>query len=673
MAKQDFVNGGFRGKLGQLIGQRWLEKYTVRAYFKPGQPRTGKQQANRQLFRQAVELVNIANQYNQGAPMWRKQGSTSYNARMSQAKKTLQEGITGENAIPIYRLSATPEVIIDDLVLATAAGGYQLKSAKWSALSESRSWSISAILYDTLLEETYRFIYRVTNTPGDENILTVPSTGRYIYNGNTSFLGITNDDKDFNDTFIFIQNQAPLPEDVVQISDFQVTADSEYAVTASSASFADLDAAYTVSVQYEVIDGLTAVKSTKTATATSVVGSALSVSLPLDKYETMTTGCKVVAYATPVVSGGKAISINTVTAALGVKTCTPTIPTRTHVYINPAAGKMWFYFYTSDIPSEVTTIDFPENFPVATQKNGIKEIADVVAGGMEANYNTQSFWFGFAYSEQLLAWVQKGITAYYQINNSNIIMRLAFQNIDTSFISPTVYNGVVTLIGALPGSKSLIALQMTTTADSDFSQSLTSTFINPFTLAEEEKTISFTNTSFSGGTLTATLPEDESSVLDISGSFVLNDVKIDTSNPLTVAYFPDTFTREWFVQEYDIAEMNYTATINKTTKVVTITIGTGAVLMPFANAALSIGSEEGDEIPITEDDSVDIAPTDSSDFTFDISNGMGSISWTVAGSLNALDVGETYTANIQVAGDYVKNGVTVWQVLTYGELELEVV
>ena len=35
MAKQNIISGGFYGKVGELIGQRWKNIRTVRAYTKP--------------------------------------------------------------------------------------------------------------------------------------------------------------------------------------------------------------------------------------------------------------------------------------------------------------------------------------------------------------------------------------------------------------------------------------------------------------------------------------------------------------------------------------------------------------------------------------------------------------------------------------------------------------
>ena len=59
MAVQNFLSGGYYGKLGETVGQRWKNKRTIRTYVIPRNPRTEKQQANRGLFANAVTFAQI--------------------------------------------------------------------------------------------------------------------------------------------------------------------------------------------------------------------------------------------------------------------------------------------------------------------------------------------------------------------------------------------------------------------------------------------------------------------------------------------------------------------------------------------------------------------------------------------------------------------------------------
>ena len=55
MAKQNFLAGGFYGKLGAMVGQRWKNKRTIRTYVIPHNPNTPEQRKNRNGFAGAVQ------------------------------------------------------------------------------------------------------------------------------------------------------------------------------------------------------------------------------------------------------------------------------------------------------------------------------------------------------------------------------------------------------------------------------------------------------------------------------------------------------------------------------------------------------------------------------------------------------------------------------------------
>ena len=64
MAIQNFISGGYYGKLGQTVGQRWKNIRTIRSYVVPTDPKTPSQLAQRGLFSNAVKFSQVANQAN---------------------------------------------------------------------------------------------------------------------------------------------------------------------------------------------------------------------------------------------------------------------------------------------------------------------------------------------------------------------------------------------------------------------------------------------------------------------------------------------------------------------------------------------------------------------------------------------------------------------------------
>ena len=101
MAKQNFLGGGYTGKLGATIGQRWKNAYTVRTYTKPTNPQTPAQQANRGAFGGAVFFAQLGNQMNYKSPAFDTANNTEWAYRMSAAKINIQNSLTDLAIIPI--------------------------------------------------------------------------------------------------------------------------------------------------------------------------------------------------------------------------------------------------------------------------------------------------------------------------------------------------------------------------------------------------------------------------------------------------------------------------------------------------------------------------------------------------------------------------------------------
>ncbi len=70
MAKQNFLAGGYIGKLGDTIGQRWKDKKIIRSYVKPRNPNTPAQQTARQQFALANKLAQQAMVINGHQGIW---------------------------------------------------------------------------------------------------------------------------------------------------------------------------------------------------------------------------------------------------------------------------------------------------------------------------------------------------------------------------------------------------------------------------------------------------------------------------------------------------------------------------------------------------------------------------------------------------------------------------
>lgn len=102
MAIQNFISGGYYGKLGATVGQRWKNKRIIRTYVIPRNPRTAEQQANRGQFGEAVQYSQIALQMNYYATCFENESYTRWNYRMKTAKNLVAHGAINLDRIPLY-------------------------------------------------------------------------------------------------------------------------------------------------------------------------------------------------------------------------------------------------------------------------------------------------------------------------------------------------------------------------------------------------------------------------------------------------------------------------------------------------------------------------------------------------------------------------------------------
>lgn len=122
MAIQNFLSGGYYGKLGATVGQRWKNKRTIRTYVKPANPRTEVQQANRNKFANAVTFAQMGMQMNYYATVFVDPNFTHWNYRMKVARELRNQGLTGLDLIPLYPTSFVPPILIQNVKISGVQG-----------------------------------------------------------------------------------------------------------------------------------------------------------------------------------------------------------------------------------------------------------------------------------------------------------------------------------------------------------------------------------------------------------------------------------------------------------------------------------------------------------------------------------------------------------------------
>ena len=109
MGKFNFMSGGYYGKLGQTVGQRFRNQRVVHAYVVPSNPRTETQQENRLRFVDITGAVQLANQLNGGSRLWDNLTNTNFNNRMAEASKYAEQGGVLYTYVPLIPYGYEPE------------------------------------------------------------------------------------------------------------------------------------------------------------------------------------------------------------------------------------------------------------------------------------------------------------------------------------------------------------------------------------------------------------------------------------------------------------------------------------------------------------------------------------------------------------------------------------
>lgn len=149
MAIQNFLSGGYYGKLGATVGQRWKNKRTIRTYVKPANPRTEVQQANRNKFANAVTFAQMGMQMNYYATVFDDPNFTHWNYRMKVARELRNQGLSNLDLIPLYPTLFVPPTLIQSVEVSGIQGQKHITFAVENLNGNSdRVLSLMFALYD---------------------------------------------------------------------------------------------------------------------------------------------------------------------------------------------------------------------------------------------------------------------------------------------------------------------------------------------------------------------------------------------------------------------------------------------------------------------------------------------------------------------------------------------
>lgn len=204
MAVQNFLSGGYYGKLGNTVGQRWKNKRTIRAYVIPANPRTEKQQKNRGNFGECTAKAQLALQMNYNTTLFNSTTASAWNMRMSTARQLQKDGKQGLDLIPLCPISFTPTYIITDISnVQRTNDAYYTANVEGTLPSVQRSLSILIQKQNAQTSETLgEFLFRGDFVPGEPNTIKIYNSGISLTDAKIKIRVVSNDETATSDMIL---------------------------------------------------------------------------------------------------------------------------------------------------------------------------------------------------------------------------------------------------------------------------------------------------------------------------------------------------------------------------------------------------------------------------------------------------------------------------------------
>lgn len=182
MATQIDLKGGFYGKLGDMVGQRWKDKAFVRKYVIPFNPQTAIQQDNRRRFGFATQLAQEAMNINGHSDAYDITKVPEFSQRVGQAMNILKIGGRPDQAFPLYPSTYTGWQDVTFTAQSVNIGLYQC-TINTTGLAATGATSADCILYTPwdMTDGVCEQIKPQVSISGDDILLTVSGRNDVIH------------------------------------------------------------------------------------------------------------------------------------------------------------------------------------------------------------------------------------------------------------------------------------------------------------------------------------------------------------------------------------------------------------------------------------------------------------------------------------------------------------
>lgn len=320
MAKQNFVAGGYVGKLGETVGQRWKNKRTLRVYVIPANPRTERQQAGRAKFKAAIPLAQLGMMFNNKAPCWESETLTEWNQRTSVAKTNVDNGVSGSAAVPLFPVGYVPEQQATRVEYYPQSGeSCRISLAVPGELAADRHFILSITCTNTATSEKERVMVEGVSEGGSPKTVAFQLSGHTLEEDDEIF-GVTCDDAAFDNKMVHVPPQGIKPKSVLVIDDWSVTQESGTDnLVFQSQKLRQVTSDVTAIFHVEARNFVTGEIVSDTVTGTVAAGTGSYIYSRYTTRRTMSSGCSFGANGNIYAAGGELVQLPQVPCGLASK------------------------------------------------------------------------------------------------------------------------------------------------------------------------------------------------------------------------------------------------------------------------------------------------------------------------------------------------------------------
>jgi len=198
MAIQSFKDGGFYGKVGKFVGERFKGGYMLRTWAKTPRHTTEPALLVKSQFQHAVELAQQALIINKGDPSWDTSTKPEFGLRVGTAMRRIRKGLPDSEALPLYPDGYAPVQPLGDLSYSVDYGQSHITLTSATKQAAFRRWRLLVNYRTDINPDVYEDVeMELTSEALGSTELTVPFALLCDLGPQSWISGITIDNQNF--------------------------------------------------------------------------------------------------------------------------------------------------------------------------------------------------------------------------------------------------------------------------------------------------------------------------------------------------------------------------------------------------------------------------------------------------------------------------------------------